>query len=75
MSEPVKYEDLPDFMDIKELKLYLRIGFGTAYKLARRKDFPKVRLGNKLVFSKALVKEWYEEQIKAGRLPRKLRAM
>lgn len=75
MSEPVKFEDLPDFMDIKELKLYLRIGFGTAYKLAKRQDFPKLRLGNKLVFSKTLVKEWYEEQIKAGRLPRKLRAM
>jgi len=73
--EKVRLEDLPDFLTIKELKIYLRIGYGTAYKLAGRKDFPSLRLGNKLVFSKAAVKEWVERQIKMGRLPRKLRAV
>lgn len=75
METTVRFEDLPDFLTIKELKLYLRVGYGTAYKLARRPDFPKVRLGNKLVFSKMAVKEWAEEQIKMGHLHRKLRAI
>lgn len=75
MIESVRFDDLPDFLTIKDLKIYLRIGYGTAYKLARRTDFPKVRLGNKLVFSKVAVREWAEQQIKMGRLPRKLRAV
>lgn len=75
MDEPVRFEDLPDFLTIKELKLYLRVGYGTAYKLAKRKDLPKIRLGNKLVFSKTAVKDWVEREIETGLLPKKLRAI
>jgi excisionase family DNA binding protein len=56
-------------------KVYLGIGKDKAYELAQRKDFPKVRFGNKYVFRKKLVDEWMERQAIRGTLPRKLRAI
>jgi hypothetical protein len=39
LNEATRFEDLPDFLDIKQLKEYLRIGYGTAYTLATGRVF------------------------------------
>ena len=73
--ETPKFEELPDFLTIKELKQYLRIGTNKAYELANRQDFPKIPFGNSKRFPKVLVKEWLEREAERGKLPRKLRAI
>lgn len=74
-SKNLRFEDLPDFLTIKELKQYLRIGNNKAYELANRRDFPSVPFGNRKVFPKVAVKEWVEREAERGRLPKKLRAI
>ncbi|KJR97997.1 MAG: hypothetical protein VR68_11915 [Peptococcaceae bacterium BRH_c4a] len=64
-----------DYLDVRDLKNYLNIGITKAYQLAQRKDFPKVRLGNKYIFPRKAVDEWMEKEASRGCAPRKLRAM
>lgn len=64
-----------DYLDVKGLKNYLNIGITKAYQLAQRKDFPKVRFGNKYIFPKKAVDEWMEKEAARGTQPRKLRVM
>lgn len=74
-NNSLRYDELPDFLTVKELRQYLRIGHNKAYELANRPDFPKIPFGNKKVFPKKAVKEWMEHQSEKGRLPKKLRAI
>lgn len=52
----LRYEDLPDNLTIAELKAFLRVGWNTAYKIA--KEIPCYRSGNRRFFPKEKVKEW-----------------
>ena len=58
------YDQLPDYLTVKELKQYLRIGNNKAYELANRPDFPSLRFGCKKVFPKEQVREWAEREAK-----------
>ncbi len=71
----LRFDDLPDYLTINELKQYLRIGANRAYELANRKGFPYLRNGNRKLFPKAQVKEWLDREVEQGRLPKKLRAI
>lgn len=66
----LQYEDLPDYLNIKELQAYLRCGQNKAYAYANRPDFPKFRDGSKKIFPKAQVREWMERQIKSQMQPK-----
>jgi len=68
-------ESAKDYLTVEDLKQYLHIGINTAYRLAQRKDFPKVMFGNKYIFPKKSVDEWMEKEAIRGTVPRKLRAM
>jgi excisionase family DNA binding protein len=59
----LRYEDLPDFLTVKELSKYLRVGANRAYTLANRKDFPSCQFGNRKVFPKKQVKAWVERHL------------
>ncbi|MCO5387842.1 MAG: helix-turn-helix domain-containing protein [Desulfosporosinus sp.] len=63
------YEDLPDYLTIKELQAYLRVGQNKAYALANTPGFPVFEVGNQKRFSKKLVSEWLERQIEARMKP------
>lgn len=69
------YEELPDYLNIKELQAYLRCGQNKAYALANRPDFPKFCDGSKKIFPKAAVKEWIERNIATQMLPKGIRAL
>lgn len=60
----LRYEDLPDYIDTKILKEYLKVGTNRIYELTNSPGFPKpVQYANgKKVFAKAAVKEWLERQ-------------
>ena len=65
-AKPVlQYEDLPDYLTIKELQAYMRCGQNKAYAYANRSDFPKLRDGSKKIFPKAQVREWMDRQVES----------
>lgn len=65
----LKYEYLPDYIDAKILKEYLKVGTNRIYELTNSPGFPKpVQYGNgKKVYAKAEVKEWLERK---GKMPK-----
>ena len=56
----LRYEDLPDYLTIEELKVWLRYGTNKIYELANTPGFPTIRVGNKSTFSKVQVKNYME---------------
>lgn len=75
LSTNRRYEDLPDYLTIKELKQYLQIGTNKTYELANTPGFPHLKFGNKKIFPKDKVKEWLDRKVEQGMLPRRLRAI
>ncbi len=50
-----------EIMTIKDLSLYLRINEKTIYKLAKRKEFPGVKIGGTWRFKKDAIDKWLIE--------------
>ena len=71
----MRYEDLPDYLTVQDLKKYLRIGTNYAYELANTPGFPHLKFGNRKIFPKVKVQEWLDRKTEQGMLPRKLRAL
>lgn len=71
----LRFDDLPDFLTIEELRQYLRIGANKAYELANKPGFPHLKVGNKKIFPKHKVQEWLNNEIERGRLPKRLQAI
>lgn len=63
-NEYLKFEHLPDYVDIKILKEYLKVGTNRIYELTNSSGFPNpVQYANgKKVFAKSDIKEWLERQ-------------
>jgi len=71
----VHYDDLPDYLTVRELQIYLRIGQNKAYELANTPGFPVFIVGNGKRFSKKLVREWLERKIKSHMKPSEIRRL
>jgi len=71
----LRFDELPDYLTIDELRQYLRIGTNKAYTLANTPGFPHLDFGAKKIFPKAEVREWLTREAKQGRLSRKLQAV
>lgn len=71
----LRFEDLPDYLTVRELKEWLRIGTNKAYELANTKGFPHLRFGNRKIFPKHEVREWLKREVERGKLPQRLRAV
>lgn len=48
-------------LKIEEVAQLLGVGRGTAYNLAKRPDFPSIRVGARLIVPKHLFFEWLEK--------------
>lgn len=53
---------LPELMTIKELQHYLGIGKDKAYKLAKSKSFPALKIGGRYYLIKADFAVWLAKQ-------------
>jgi len=71
----VHYDDLPDYLTVRELQIYLRIGQNKAYALANTPGFPVFEVGNGKRFSKKLVREWLERKIESHMQPSGIRGL
>lgn len=47
-----------EFLTVKELQSYLRIGRNKAYKLVQQNDFPTIRLSNRILIPKNQLCGW-----------------
>ena len=49
-------------LTIKETAEMLGVSLPTAYELAKRKDFPAMRFGRKILVSRYRLEEWVDSQ-------------
>lgn len=73
IEQGMRYEDLPDYLTIKELKQYLRCGETRVYELANTKGFPSLRHGSKFIFPKDRVKAWVDREVEMRMQYKKLK--
>ena len=52
------YDDLPLFMDAKQVAAVLGISRTTVYELAREQSLPVIRIGTKIIIPKEKLIEW-----------------
>ena len=55
------YDELPLFLNAKIVSKLHGISSTTVYELMHQKDFPVLKLGNRLVVPKENFKEWIEK--------------
>ena len=56
------YDELPLMLDAKILKEVLGISLTSTYALMHEKDFPSVKIGNRIVVSKEKFIEWIDKK-------------
>ena len=54
------YDELPLFLNAKILAEVLGIAPSSAYELMHKKDFPTLKVGNRLLVEKEKFKEWIQ---------------
>ena len=45
ITRMTRFEDLPDYLSVEEIRVYLGLGRSTIYDLLRRGELPAVRFG------------------------------
>lgn len=63
MKESVykSFDDLPLFLNAEIISKLLGIAVSSAYELMHEKDFPVLKIGNRMVVPKEKFKQWVEE--------------
>ena len=57
------YEELPLFLSAKLVSEVLGVSPSSAYELMHEKDFPALRIGNRLVVPKDHFREWVDRKL------------
>ena len=57
------YDELPLFLNADMLAKVLGVATSTAYELMHEKDFPALKVGNRLIVPKENFKQWIETKI------------
>ena len=57
------YDELPLFLNAKNLAKVLGLSESSVYELMHEKDFPSLCIGSRLVVPKEHFKKWVDEQI------------
>ena len=55
------YEELPLFLNAETVARVLGVSQSTGYELMHEKDFPALRIGNRIVVSKEKFMRWVEQ--------------
>lgn len=55
---------LPETLCVKEVAAHLGISIASAYKLIRRPDFPKIRIGSVYRIPAKLFLQWVDQEAK-----------
>ena len=57
------YDELPLFLNAEIISEVLGVAIASAYELMHEKDFPSMRIGNRLIVPKEKFKIWVDEKI------------
>ena len=57
------YEELPLFLNAQSVADVLGVSPSSAYELMHEKDFPSLRIGNRLVVPKEHFRSWVERNV------------
>lgn len=57
------YDELPLMLNAENVKDILGISISSAYELMKEKDFPSVRIGNRIVVPKEEFRAWISAQV------------
>ena len=60
------YEDLPLFLNVNDLSSAIGIAPSSCYELMHEKDFPTLKVGNRMVVPKEKFKLWVEKNTGCG---------
>ena len=60
VSEYKSYKDLPLFLNAEIVSKVLGIAPSSAYELLHEKDFPSLRIGNRIVVPKEPIIQWVD---------------
>ena len=60
------YDDLPLFLNAATVAQVLGVAPSSAYELMHERDFPTLRVGNRMVVPKEKFIEWVEQHTKGG---------
>ena len=58
------YDELPLFLNADILAKVLGVATSTAYELMHEKDFPALKIGNRLLVPKEKFRQWVETKTK-----------
>jgi len=56
------YEELPLFLNAEVVGKVLGVSISSAYELMHEKEFPSVRIGNRLIVPKDKFAQWVDKQ-------------
>ena len=60
------YDELPLFLNAETVAKALGVSPSTGYELMHEKDFPALRIGNRIVVPKEKFREWVERNTGGG---------
>lgn len=60
------YEELPLFLNAKTVARVLGISPSSSYELMHQRDFPTLKIGNRIVVPKERFVKWVEENTSGG---------
>lgn len=60
------YDELPLFLNAEMVAKVLGVATSTAYELMHEKEFPALKIGNRLLVSKEKFQAWVETKTKGG---------
>ena len=60
------YDQLPLFLNANTVAQVLGVSISSAYELMHEKDFPALRVGNRIIVPKEKFCQWVEEQAGGG---------
>ena len=65
MNETVyrSFEELPMFLNVATVSQILGISTSSGYELMHEKDFPSIKIGNRILVPRDRLKEWLDEKI------------
>lgn len=58
----IRFDDFPDLMTVEDLKKLFDIGTNKAYEITHYKNFPKLKIGRKIIIPKKQLMQWIENQ-------------
>ena len=61
-SKYKSFNELPLMLNVQDVSDVLGIGQAHAYEIVRRKDFPSITLGSRIIIPRDKLMEWLERQ-------------